>query len=522
MNRAILFRPVSRLTVALALTASVTANAGEWKIKPRLEVREGFTDNVLLTSRNKKSDFFTTVSPGLGISGEGARLRFDIDYSLSYDAYLREDSLNGFRQDLRGFGNITLVPDNFFIDVSAFTGQSPGTARGVQSAIDRRTGTNQSQFYSYTMSPYWRGRFGSWANSEVRYRFSQNFTRNNSSGSSTTVSPNSLNTLSDAKTNDFSAFLQSGENFNRFRWRTSAQHIENDTAGNGTGSAGSSRPNVFRKTSFDAQPSYVVTRWLTLLSTVGHDKIESGTFRKNIDGLFWNGGFRLTPSERTSFELTYGRRYDNPNWASKFSTTLDEGTTISFSYNETIETQSLAAQNNLNFLTTSPSGAIVDSRTGLPFSGRDGAFDQNDSTFLSKAFGATVTIPRDRNTFLLGAQYSTRNTEISNATSGPGRSDKTLGFNGSWNHKLTPEISSIATASFSDSTIAGGSSANSRGKNTTLRGQLSFEYEMNPTLKATAGYAFIRRENSGTQFSTNEFTGKYDENVVFISFRKTF
>ena len=30
-------------------------------------------------------------------------------------------------KDLRGFGNITLVPDNFFVDVSAFTGLSPST-----------------------------------------------------------------------------------------------------------------------------------------------------------------------------------------------------------------------------------------------------------------------------------------------------------------------------------------------------------------------------------------------------------
>ncbi|MBL8698824.1 MAG: TIGR03016 family PEP-CTERM system-associated outer membrane protein [Alphaproteobacteria bacterium] len=515
MKRAILFRTAGKLAVASAFAASLQASAGEWQIKPRIEVREAFTDNVLLTSRNKKSDFLTTVSPGISVSGQGARMRFDVDYALSYDVYARESSINGFRQDLRGLGNVTLVPDNFFIDLSAFAGQSPGLSRGVQSAIDRRTGSNQSQFYSYSASPYWRGRFGSWANSEARYRFSQNFSRSN-------TSVTTQNTLSDALTHQFSGFLESGENFNRLRWRSTAQHTLNETAGNGSGSSTSTGQRTFRRTSVDFQPSYVITRWLTGLATVGYDDISSTGFNKNIDGAFWNGGFRLTPSERTLFELTYGRRYGNPNWSSRFNTTLDEGTTISFSYNETVETQSLAAQSRLGFLARGADGSLIDTRTGLPFTGRDGSFDQNDQTFLSKTFVASMTMPRDRNVFVLSAQYSIRDTEISQATTGPGRSDKTLGLTASWNHKLTPEMSSIATASFSDSRIQGGSSANSEGKNVTLRGQVALEYELNPSLKGTAGYAYIRRENTGAQFSVNEFTGKYDENVVFLMLRKTF
>ena len=83
MNRAILFRGSASAGLALVIVLSSPAIAGEWQIKPRIEVREGFTDNVLLTNRNRKTDFFTTVSPGLGVTGQGARIKFDLDLALN-------------------------------------------------------------------------------------------------------------------------------------------------------------------------------------------------------------------------------------------------------------------------------------------------------------------------------------------------------------------------------------------------------------------------------------------------------
>jgi hypothetical protein len=45
---------------------------------------------------------------------------------------------------------------------------------------------------------------------------------------------------------------------------------------------------------------------------------------------------------------------------------------------------------------------------------------------------------------------------------------------------------------------------------------------MNETLRATLGYAFIKRDSSGTQFFSNQFVGNYYENVVYLTMRKTF
>lgn len=520
MNRAILFRGSASAGLALVFMLSSPAIAGEWQIKPRIEVREGFTDNVLLTNRNKKTDFFTTVSPGIGVAGQGARIKFDLDLALNYDAYLRESSLNGFRQDLRGFGTITLLENSLFLDVNGFAGQSPTVGRGQTSAVDRRVGGNQtggdSQFYSYGLSPYWRSGLGSWGTSEVRYRFNQVFSKSNNSTSTIATSNSGL--LSDTTVHQFTGFVQSGENFNRLRWRGSADVTNSESTG-GTG-ANSSRE--FKRRNVDFQPSYVVNRWLTLLGTIGYETIDSAGFSQKLSGTFWNVGFRLTPSERTNFELTYGDRYNGQNWASSFSTTLDAGTTMSFSYRETVETQALQALSNFGFLQRdATTGQLVDRRTGLPFNGRDPNFDQNDQTFLSKAFILSLSLPRERNTYLLSAQHTIRDSQIASVTPNSGRSDKSIGLTASWTHQLTPVLSSTATANYTNSTTdSGGNSA--LGKSKTFRGEFSLRYEMNPSLNATAGIAHIQRDISGPQFFSNEFSGAYSENVAFLTLRKTF
>jgi uncharacterized protein (PEP-CTERM system associated) len=521
MIRKVALRGTSLVGLSALVSLSGAAHAGEWRITPRVEVRQSYTDNVYLTERNRKSDFFTTISPGMAVTGEGARLKLSFDYSLNYDAYLREDSINGFRQNLVGTGTTELLEDNLFVDFGAFAGQSPGLARGQVSAVDRRLpGNNTTQTYSYNFSPYWRSRFGSWASSEARYRFTQVFSRSNSS-----QTVNSANTLSDSNVHQISGFVTSGENFNRLRWRLGAEHVETQRAGDSNSNVqtinGSS--TTLRRDTIDLQPSYVVNRWLSLLGTVGYEKIESGNTARDLSGEFWNTGFRLTPSERTSFELTYGKRYNGDNWASSFSTATDSGTSVSFSYREAVENQALQTASGLSFLRTDPTtGTVIDSRTGRPFTGRDPNFDQSDSTFLSRSLVLSVRLPRERNSYFATAQRTIRDTDINGVSAGSGRSDTTTGGTLGWEHKLTPTATSVATVSYTDVKTDSGSSTVPDGTNKTLSAQVNLNYDLNETLKATFGYAHIKRDITGPQFFSNEFVGNYSENVVFVTLRKTF
>jgi uncharacterized protein (PEP-CTERM system associated) len=505
--------------LAVALLAGQAA-AQERQVVPRIELREAFTDNARQTARDRKSDFVTTISPGIGVTSKGAGLKVDLDYALGYDAYLRQDDLNGVRHDLRGTGTAELLPDQLMVDFGAFAGQSPVLARGTTSAIDRRQADGgAAQFYSYALSPYWRTRLGSWADGEARYRFGQTLARRDGPDPASGSAPP---LISDTDIHVVSGYLKGGENFDRLSWRLGAEHAETRVS-DGTGAnapriGGSSA--TYRRDTVEFQPGWSINRQVAVIGAAGHDRIESGDFRDDLSEPFWNAGLRLTPSERARLEFAYGERYGGSNWSSSGTATTQAGTSFTLSYREAVENQALQSQGGLSFLARDASGQIVDTRTGLPYVGRDPSFDQGDRTFLSRTLLATVRIPWPRDTLQFTAQHARRDTRFAGITTGTARDDTTIAAAGSWERRLTQVISSATTLSYSDTRSEQDGSASGDARTWTARVGLS--WDINETLRAGAGIAHLRRDVSGPRFQPSEFSGSYDENVVFATLRKTF
>jgi len=61
-----------------------------YEFRPYLSVEEKFTDNVDLVPNGEKSDFITTLSPGLRISETGPGYAADLDYRIGFVKYARE------------------------------------------------------------------------------------------------------------------------------------------------------------------------------------------------------------------------------------------------------------------------------------------------------------------------------------------------------------------------------------------------------------------------------------------------
>src|SRR5687767_11637434 len=97
--------------VAVTIGTISQSSAGEWLIAPRIEAQEYFTDNVFASATGRRSDFITTLAPGIEISGEGARLRGRLDYSPKVYLYALTPSQNSVGHDLFARGTATLVPD---------------------------------------------------------------------------------------------------------------------------------------------------------------------------------------------------------------------------------------------------------------------------------------------------------------------------------------------------------------------------------------------------------------------------
>ena len=66
-----------------------TVYGAEVKLSPTCELKEEYNDNVFLTAGNKKNDFITTITPGLGFSRSSERFNIDLLAGLSWHDYAR-------------------------------------------------------------------------------------------------------------------------------------------------------------------------------------------------------------------------------------------------------------------------------------------------------------------------------------------------------------------------------------------------------------------------------------------------
>lgn len=155
------------------------AVAGEWKIHPMLAVNETATDNVGLSSTQKKSDLVTDVNPGIRIEGSGGRSKLFFDYQLHNIFYAQNSASEKTQNALNALGTLEALENWLFIDVSgAISQQSTSPFSGATSgAVNTSTSNNTTETSTYRVSPYIRGTLGSFADYQVRYNLTTNSTK---------------------------------------------------------------------------------------------------------------------------------------------------------------------------------------------------------------------------------------------------------------------------------------------------------------------------------------------------------
>lgn len=60
------------VSIAAGVMASQAVTAAEWTVNKRVSVSEIFTDNIDLEHSNPQSEWITTLTPHLSLSGKGA------------------------------------------------------------------------------------------------------------------------------------------------------------------------------------------------------------------------------------------------------------------------------------------------------------------------------------------------------------------------------------------------------------------------------------------------------------------
>jgi uncharacterized protein (PEP-CTERM system associated) len=279
----------SRALIAPALVLALLPSAvrAAWQVTPSVELRETWSDNPSLRSDSeKRSQFITSVSPGVTVTNQTPRLQVSASYQLNAFKYSGErvtgtDSVNS---SLNASAKGMVVNDLLFFDAAAGITQTPISAFGPV-GDNPYSSTNRSEVRSYRVSPYLVHGFGSFAVAQLRY--THDMVDSDAVGFARSTS-DSLN-LS----------LNSGPTFRTLGWGLQLNRANEED--------GIAPKQINSKVL--ASLRYAMTRTFSLTGTGGYDKFDYESMGDSTQGASWSGGFSYNPSARTSLQMSAGKRY---------------------------------------------------------------------------------------------------------------------------------------------------------------------------------------------------------------------
>jgi len=233
------------------------------------------------------------VTPGFTLQSQGSRrVQGTIAYDLSGVARFGGGDDNDLYHTLNANGYAELIEDFLFIDATARVSQelislldSPADA-GINDS-------NRATVSSYSISPYVKKRFGTFADAQARYTFSGAIFGED-------VSSNLVS-------NELSASLVSGTRFADLNW--GLDYSYRDVVDQDSGIGGDTS---YAYETVNLSLGYALTRKFRLIGNVGHEWVtyDSALAAANDrDDPSWSAGFAWSPSRRTSIEATMGERF---------------------------------------------------------------------------------------------------------------------------------------------------------------------------------------------------------------------
>lgn len=272
---------------AMLLALLPSAVRAAWQVKPSVEVRETWSDNPGLRSDDqKRSQFVTSVAPGLTVTNNSPRLQVSASYRLNTFAYSDKEETGNERLNstLNASAKGNLIRDLLFFDASAGITQSPVSAFGPVSD-NPYSSSNRSEVRSYRVSPYIVHQFGAFATTQLRY--------------SHDLVDSDLSSFPRSTSDTVNLSLNSGASFQSLGWGLEL-HRENLQDGIAPTSINSSALASLR---------YSLNRQFSLTGTGGYDKYDYEGPGESTKGASWSLGFSLEPSARTSLRMSAGKRY---------------------------------------------------------------------------------------------------------------------------------------------------------------------------------------------------------------------
>lgn len=279
---------ILRASFAILISLNSSVWGAEWTLQSDVSVREIYTDNVTLAPDNERWELVTEVTPGVFLNGKGPRFELDFLFDLQATVYPSGNFDDEINPELQAAGTGALIEELLFVQVNSTITQNNADNTGrIASDNISQTG-NRINTYTYSVSPFLRNRFGSFAESELRYVFDEVI--------------NEGDTL-DSKAHGGRFQIDGGTRFARLPWQLFAEGQAVEFDDGTTTSSGMAGSNV----------RYLINSKFSIFGGGGYEFNDFGS-PEDDDGLFWQVGSAWRPSSHTTVEGGFGRRFFGGNF----------------------------------------------------------------------------------------------------------------------------------------------------------------------------------------------------------------
>ena len=280
----------------LCLLLPVTAWAADWNFSSGISLSERYSDNVQLSAAGlERDEWITEVTPRIAVQRNGARLKVNADYSLQGLLYANDTSRNKLRHNLNGRANAELVEEWFFLDATARISHELKSLGGGVGLGDPVGIGNTTAVGAYSLSPYMKHRFGSFATVEARVARDGVFVGDAG--------------VTDTETTRYVLNAVSGNKFYPLSWSARYNMTDNTNSNSALAADSSSERGVLTA-------RYQLSRKYSVLAQAGMEKNDfTGAAAPVRDYSYYGLGVSYSPSRRFSAEVYYNAS-DNGNFLS--------------------------------------------------------------------------------------------------------------------------------------------------------------------------------------------------------------
>jgi uncharacterized protein (PEP-CTERM system associated) len=459
-----------RLLLSVGACYALPAEAADITITPSIALDEKFTDNVLVTSSNRQTDFITSVNPGLKVEGKGAQLNFGLDYQPAYDHYATNNHLDGWRHEGLGVGKAELVKDWLFLDLRGAISEENANPIGPGASTDRTAPLNRLQVATYSIGPSLRHAFADQVLAQLSYRHDQVAYRN--SGATAVQNTNAVDSVGDGGRFE----LRSGEAYSTTQGSYAVAADRVDRA-----------DMVFTHVAHTGRAEQSVTEGVALLGHLGHDRISDPKVDGDrFGGAFYGGGLHWVPGEGSDVVAEVGQRYDGLDVAALGTLKVGGATTLRLSQQTNLETEEQSLANSLDVVERDAEGRFVDPFSGLRAAPTSSPFTRSTSVFKQRRSDAALQYGDADTQAVLSTGLVTRKS----ISAGAGGTTSAMLATLSVDRRVREDVTASLQLGVDD--IYKGSLASERGR--AVKGLLGMTYAVTPMTTARASYRYVHTQ----------------------------